>query len=187
MCSSDLLGLSPYATPAELLADLDTIDGSLRANGSGLLADDRLALLREGVGVFGFHLCGLDMRQNSDVHEEVVGELLAWAGAHPDYASLPEDERVELLVAELATRRPLVGDGAQLSDLARGELGVVRAAAQAVKRYGPTAVPNYVISMCRSVSDMLEAAVLLKEAGLLDASGPQPYCPVAISPLFETI
>ena len=181
------LGLSPYATPAELLADLDTIDGSLRANGSALLADDRLALLREGVGVFGFHLCGLDMRQNSDVHEEVVGELLAWAGVHPDYASLPEDERVELLAAELATRRPLVGDGAQLSDLARGELGVVRAAAQAVKRYGPAAVPNYVISMCRSVSDMLEAAILLKEAGLLDASGPEPYCPVAISPLFETI
>ena len=47
--------------------------------------------------VFGFHLCGLDMRQNSDVHEEVVAELLAWAGVHPDYGSLPEDERVELL------------------------------------------------------------------------------------------
>jgi phosphoenolpyruvate carboxylase len=181
------LGLSPYAAPGELLADLDTIDGSLRANGSALLADDRLALLREGVRVFGFHLCGLDMRQNSDVHEEVVGELLAWAGVHPDYASLSEDERVELLAAELGTRRPLVGDGAQLSDLARSELGVVRAAAKAVERYGPAAVPNYVISMCRSVSDMLEAAILLKEAGLLDASGPEPYCPVGISPLFETI
>lgn len=181
------LGLSPYATPGELLADLDTIDRSLRANGSELLADDRLALLREGVRVFGFHLCGLDMRQNSDVHEEVVGELLAWAGVHPDYASLSEDERVELLAAELGTRRPLVGDGAQLSELARSELGVVRAAAQAVERYGPAAVPNYVISMCRSVSDMLEAAILLKEAGLLDASGPEPYCPVGISPLFETI
>jgi phosphoenolpyruvate carboxylase len=181
------LGLAPYATPAELLDDLETIDGSLRANGSALLADDRLGLLREGVRVFGFHLCGLDMRQNSDVHEEVVGELLAWAGVHPDYTSLPEDERVELLAAELGTRRPLVGDGAKLSDLARGELGVVRAAAQAVKRYGPAAVPNYVISMCRSVSDMLEAAILLKEAGLLDASGPEPYCPVGISPLFETI
>jgi len=27
----------------------------------------------------------------------------------------------------------------------------------------------------------------LKEAGLLDTSGPEPYCPVGISPLFETI
>lgn len=41
--------------------------------------------------------------------------------------------------------------------------------------------------MCRSVSDVLEAAILLKEAGLIDASGPEPYCPVGISPLFETI
>ena len=181
------LGLPAYCTPAELRADLDAIDDSLRTYGSALLADDRLALLREGVCVFGFHLCGLDMRQNSDVHEEVVGELLAWAGVHPDYGALPEDERVALLADELSIRRPLVGDHAQLSDLARSELDVVRAAAHAVERYGPAAVPNYVISMCRSVSDILEAAILLKEAGLLDISGPEPYCPVAISPLFETI
>ncbi|MGA9356991.1 MAG: phosphoenolpyruvate carboxylase, partial [Mycobacterium sp.] len=181
------LGVPAYATPAELRADLDTIDASLRTHGSGLLADDRLARLREAVHVFGFHLSGLDMRQNSDVHEEVVSELLAWAGVHPDYSALPEDERVELLTAELSTRRPLVGDRAQLSDLARSELGVVAAAARAVEIYGPAAVPNYVISMCQSVSDVLEAAILLKEVGLLDASGPEPYCPVGISPLFETI
>jgi phosphoenolpyruvate carboxylase len=181
------LGLPPYSTPAELRADLDTIDFSLRTHGSSLLADDRLALLREGVGVFGFHLSGLDMRQNSDVHEQVISELLAWAGVHPDYSSLPEDERVELLTGELSTRRPLLADRAQLSDLAHRELGVVEAAARAVKVYGPAAVPNYVISMCQSVSDVLEAAILLKEVGLLDASGPEPYCPVGISPLFETI
>jgi phosphoenolpyruvate carboxylase len=181
------LGLTRYVTAAELRADLDAVDASLRTRGSGLLADDRLALLREGVRVFGFHLCGLDMRQNSDVHEEVVGELLAWAGVHPDYGTLGEDERVEMLAAELSTRRPLVGDRAELSDLARSELGVMAAAAHAVRRYGTAAVPNYVISMCQSVSDVLEAAILLKEAGLLDASGPEPYCPVGISPLFETI
>ena len=181
------LGLPPYSAPAELRSDLDVIDASLRTHGAALLADDRLARLRESVHVFGFHLSGLDMRQNSDVHEEVVSELLAWAGVHPDYGSLPEDERVELLAGELRTRRPLVGDRAQLSDLARGELGVVAAAAHAVGLYGSAAVPNYIISMCQSVSDVLEAAILLKEAGLLDTSGPEPYCPVGISPLFETI
>jgi phosphoenolpyruvate carboxylase len=180
-------GLPPYSTPSELRTDLDAIDASLRTHGAALLADDRLALLREGVGVFGFHLCGLDMRQNSDVHEEVIAELLAWAGVHPDYGSLAEDERVELLADELSTRRPLVGERAKLSELAHGELGVVAAAARAVEIYGSAAVPNYVISMCRSVSDVLEAAILLKEAGLLDASGPELYCPVGISPLFETI
>jgi phosphoenolpyruvate carboxylase len=190
------LGLERYGTPAELLTDLDVVDSSLRANGSGVLADDRLARLREAVRTFGFHLSGLDMRQNSDVHEEVVAELLAWAGVHPDYRSLPEPDRVELLVAELATRRPLIGDGAELSELARKELDIGAAAARAVNVFGPKSVPNYIISMCQSVSDMLEAAVLLKEVGLLDASGvgpvvagvaPAPYAPVSIVPLFETI
>jgi phosphoenolpyruvate carboxylase len=181
------LDLPPYSTPGEMLADLNTVDASLRANGSTLLANDRLARLREAVHVFGFHLSGLDMRQNSDVHEEVVAELLAWAGVHSDYGSLSEDERVNILTDELGTRRPLVGDREQLSDLARKELAIITAAAHAVAIYGPPAVPNYIISMCRSVSDLLEAGLLLKECGLLDASGSEPYCPVGIVPLFETI
>lgn len=181
------LGLPAYDTPGQLLDDLDALDASLRANGSAVLADDRLGRLREAVRVFGFHLSGLDMRQNSEVHEQVIAELLAWAGVHPDYASLSEDERVALLAAEVGTRRPLIGPGADLSELAAKELGIVAAAARAVRVFGAEAVPNYIISMCQSVSDMLEAAVLLKEAGLLDVSGDQPYAPVGIVPLFETI
>ncbi|OBB59766.1 phosphoenolpyruvate carboxylase [Mycobacterium sp. 852013-51886_SCH5428379] len=181
------LGLTRYDSPGELLADLDVVDASLRAHGSSVLADDRLLRLREAVRVFGFHLSGLDMRQNSDVHEEVVAELLAWAGVHDDYASLSEPERVDLLAAELATRRPLTREGAELSELARKELDIVRAGARAVRVFGPQAVPNYIISMCESVSDMLEAAILLKEAGLLDVSGDEPYAPVGVVPLFETI
>ncbi|OBE94598.1 phosphoenolpyruvate carboxylase [Mycolicibacterium elephantis] len=181
------LGLPRYLTSRDLLADLDVVDASLRGNGSAVIADDRLAVLRESVRVFGFHLCGLDMRQNSDVHEEVIAELLAWAGVHPDYRSLAERDRVELLAAELATRRPLVKPDAELSELARKELYIVAAAARAVRVFGPLAVPNYIISMCESVSDFLEAAVLLKEAGLLDVSATPCYAPVGIVPLFETI
>ncbi|ORL03934.1 phosphoenolpyruvate carboxylase [Prescottella equi] len=180
--------LPDYRDPAELLADLEIIDTSLRSHGDGTVADDRLAQLRNSVEVFGFHLCGLDMRQNSEVHETVVAELLAWSGVHPDYASLPEDERVALLTRELATRRPLAGPHAEFSDLTTKELGILRAAADAVDRIGPEAIPNYVISMCESVSDMLEAAILLAEVGLFDPDGEAgPRCPVGIVPLFETI
>ncbi|MGV0653168.1 phosphoenolpyruvate carboxylase [Mycolicibacterium thermoresistibile] len=183
------LGLPRYHSPAEMLADLDVVDDSLRRNGSAVIADDRLARLREAVRTFGFHLCGLDLRQNSDVHEEVVAELLAWAGVHPDYRGLAEADRVELLVGELGTRRPLTRPDALsgLSELARTELGIFAAAARAVRVFGAPAIPNYIISMCQSVSDMLEPAILLKEVGLLDVSGDQPYCPVGIVPLFETI
>jgi phosphoenolpyruvate carboxylase len=177
----------PYATAAELLADLDVIDSSLRANHDAVLADDRLLRLRESVRTFGFHLSGLDMRQNSEMHEEVVAELLAWAGVHDDYASLSEDEKVEILTRELSHRRPLLGPGAELGELATKEIGIVRAAARAVAAYGPEAVPNYVISMCTSVSDMFEALLLLKEAGMFDPNGGEPRCTVRVVPLFETI
>ncbi len=180
--------LEAYATPAELLADLAVVDGSLRSHGAGALADDRLTRLREAVEVFGFHLCGLDMRQNSAVHEEVLAEMLAWAGVCEDYAALDEAARAELLAGELRLRRPLVRPDAELSELARGELDLLRAAAEQVALLGPPAIPNYVISMCESVSDVLEVAVLLKEVGLLELDGDgRPSCPVGISPLFETI
>ena len=181
------LGLAPYTSPAQMMADLDVIDASLRHHGGALLADDRLARLRDALDAFGFHLCGLDMRQNSEMHEQVVTELLAWAGVHPDYAALPERDRVDVLVAELSTRRPLVRDGAEISELAQKELDIVGAAARAVRLLGAAAIPAYIISMCQSVSDLLEAALLLKEAGLLDVSGDHPYAPVGIVPLFETI
>jgi len=161
----------------------------MRESGDGLLADDRLAALRGAVETFGFHLQGLDLRQNSEVHEQVVAELLAWSGVHADYRSLSEPDRVELLAAELSTRRPLLGPHARLSELATKELGVVRAARAAIDALGPDTVPNYIISMCTSVSDMLEAALLLKEAGILDPGDDQtpPHSPVGVVPLFETI
>ncbi|MEV0295393.1 phosphoenolpyruvate carboxylase [Nocardia sp. NPDC050710] len=179
----------PYATPQAVLDDLDAIDASMRASGDDLLADDRLAALRHAIETFGFHLQSLDMRQNSEVHEQVVAELLAWSGVHQDYTSLSEHQRVELLAAELRTRRPLLGPHARLSELAAKELGIIRAAREVVDTLGAETVPNYIISMCTSVSDMLEAALLLKEGGLLDPGEPDgpPHCTVGIVPLFETI
>lgn len=181
-------GKAPYAEASELLADLDVVDGALRENRDNAIADDRLLRLREGVRTFGFNLSGLDMRQNSDMHEEVVAELLAWAGVTPDYLSLSEEERVSVLSAELQARRPLTRPDAELSELARKELNIVRAAADAVSAFGPQSVPNYVISMCTSVSDMLEPMILLKEAGLIDIDDDGAVVStVRIVPLFETI
>ncbi|WP_372433596.1 phosphoenolpyruvate carboxylase [Hoyosella rhizosphaerae] len=181
--------LPPYLRPEEMLADLSEISASLRGHSDGILADDRLEKLREAVQAFGFHLSGLDMRQNSDIHETVVAELLAWSGVHENYRGLSESERVDVLVAELSTRRPLTRPDATLSDLATSELGIVRAAATANQELGPDAVPHYIVSMCSSVSDLLEAAVLLKEVGIFDPGNADegPTCSMQIIPLFETI
>lgn len=56
-----------------------------------------------------------------------------------------------------------------------------------VRRIGPAAIEHYIISMCTSVSDLLEVEVLLKEVGLLDLDRGYPRSTVQVIPLFETI
>jgi phosphoenolpyruvate carboxylase len=175
--------LPPYRAPAELLADLDVIAESLATHGAEQLAAGRLRLLRRAVGVFGFHLAALDLRQNSDVHAEVVGELLARAGVHSDYAALDEAQRVRLLIAELSNPRLLDTPHVARSPTLQSEIAVLHAAADIHQRFGAAALPNYVISKCQSLSDLLEVAVLLKEVGLLTPN----RLAVNIVPLFETI
>src|SRR5690625_3198474 len=152
-----------YSSPQEMLDDLDVIDAALAACGDDLLRAPRLRDLRWAVRTFGFHLQALDMRQNSEAHEAVLTELFALAGVSDDYSALDEDARLELLLRELSHDRPLLGPRAELSELAARELGVMRAAAEAVELLGPEVVPHYVVSMCGSVSDLLEPAVLLRE------------------------
>jgi phosphoenolpyruvate carboxylase len=56
------LGNEGYDRVSELAADLDVIDGSLRAHRGTRIADGRLAELRRRVELFGFHLAKLDVR-----------------------------------------------------------------------------------------------------------------------------
>jgi phosphoenolpyruvate carboxylase len=55
-----------YDSPADLAADLDVVDASLRANRAGRVADGRLAALRRRVELFAFHLAKLDVRLHAD-------------------------------------------------------------------------------------------------------------------------
>jgi phosphoenolpyruvate carboxylase len=86
---------------------------------------------------------------------------------------------------ELTTPRPLASPYLRYSDETASELDIAREAHEAHKRYGQAAVPSYVISKTDGVSDILEVALLLKEAGLL-----RPHrneLDLNIVPLFETI
>jgi phosphoenolpyruvate carboxylase len=181
--------LPAYEHPDDLVRDLDVVIGSLRSHGAGRIADHLVDPVRRGVEIFGTHLCGLDMRQNSAVHEEVVDDLLRVAGVHAAYADLTEDERVAVLTAELHSPRPLTTPWATYGERTRSELGLLREAASAHQRFGPRSIPHYVISMAQSVSDVLEVAVLLREVGLVhvDASSGEMASALDIVPLFETI
>ncbi len=175
----------PYHNAEEFVADLDVVHHSLLEHGSLGITRGRLRHLRRAVRVFGFYLAPIDLRQNSDVHERVVAELLKAAQPDLDYLSLNEDERIAVLVAEMSSSRPLASPYLVYSEETQSELAIYRAACTAQQRYGKAAVPNCIISKTDGVSDMLELAVLLKESGLLHPA--EGRLDVNIIPLFETI
>ena len=177
----------PYPDAFALKADLRTLAKALAKSGSGALSSGgALGRLIRAVETFGFHLATLDLRQNADVHERVVAELLKVAGVADDYLALDEDKRVGLLRAELATVRPLASPYADYGPETVSELAIARAAAEAHRRYGPQSITTYIISKAATVSDLLEVMILLKEAGLY-RPGAVPRCDIMVVPLFETI
>jgi phosphoenolpyruvate carboxylase len=175
---------APYDSVKELKADLDVLHRSLVSNNSGVIARGRLRHLRRAVDCFGFHLASLDMRQNSAVYERTVAELLDAAMPGMSYLALNEEARIALLAGELRNARPLTSTFVKYSDETLGELAVFHAAAEAHSKFGADVIPQCIISMCKGMSDMLEVALLLKEAGLVDPSGRSV---INIVPLFETI
>ena len=175
----------PYGVAADLRADLDILHRSLVDNGSAALARGRLRVLRRAVDVFGFHLAAVDLRQNSDVHERTIDELMEMAHPGIGYGDRPEEARIALLLDELKTSRPLASPFLSYSEGTNCELQILHTAAKAQESYGKAAVPNYIISKAEGVSDILEAALLLKEAGLLRPR--ENTLALNIIPLFETI
>ena len=178
-------GMPPYPDAQTFSADLDAIARSLEANGSAMLSNGRLRHLRRAVDVFGFHLATLDLRQNSDVHERVVAELLSKAGVVADYAALSEDDRVAILSNELSMPRLLATPFVDYSEETTKELAIFNRAAACRRRFGARAIENAIISMARAPSDVLEVAILLKEAGLMRPG--EKTLELNIVPLFETI
>ncbi|HEY4366174.1 MAG TPA: phosphoenolpyruvate carboxylase [Steroidobacteraceae bacterium] len=177
----------PYQNADQLRADLVDIAHALNEDGAGILASGgALGRLIRAVETFGLHLATLDLRQNADVHERVVADLLKVAGVIDDYAGLDEAARVALLRRELANERLLSSPFATYTPETVSELAIVRAAAKAHSLYGAASITAYIISKCESVSDLLEVNVLLKEAGLY-RPGDTAAAAIMVVPLFETI
>jgi phosphoenolpyruvate carboxylase len=176
---------SAYATAEDFAADLAVIAESLSRHGSGLLTQGRLGNLLRAARVFGWTLAPVDLRQNSDVHERTIAELLEVAAPGIEYLALDEAARSKILLDELGTARPLVSRHVAYGAETAKELAIFDAARAAHLRYGKRAVRTAIISKAASVSDMLELAVLLKEAGLLRPAAGE--LDVNLVPLFETI
>ena len=179
---------NPYANAQDFLADLRTIETSLRSQHAQALADQRLHPLIRAVEVFGFHLATVDLRQSSDKHEEVVAELMATARVHAHYAQLDEAAKRVVLMQLLTDARPLRVPDAAYSAHTRAELAIFESAKRMRDLYGHEAIRHYIISHTETVSDLLEVLLLQKEVGLMhNTLDHQATHDLIVVPLFETI
>jgi phosphoenolpyruvate carboxylase len=174
--------------PAELDADLALVERTLFAAGAPTLARTSVRPVRRVLRSVGFHLARLDIRQNSAFHERAVAQLLAAAGmADADYPSWDEARRLQMLEQELATTRPFAREGASLGPEAQAVVDVFRVLARHAAQHGTEGLGALIVSMTRSLSDLMVVYLFAREVGLFADTPEGPACLLSVVPLFETI
>ena len=174
-----------YLGTAGLLHDLQLIQDSLRANRGGLIADGRVDRAIRTLSAFGLQLATMDVREHAEAHHHALGQLFDRLGEESwRYADMPRDYRRKLLAKELRSRRPLAPNPAPLDQAGAKTLGVFHTIGEAFERFGPEVVESYIISMCLGSDDVFAAAVLAREAGLIDLHA--GVARIGIVPLLET-
>ena len=181
-----------YTQPQQMMSDLDLLSESLRTiKTHHIIANDVEPLARR-LQTFGFHLAALDIRQNSSFHDKAVAQLLSAAGiadgAH--FADWPEEQRVAFLNEELHTARPFVRQTQGLGTEADAVLACYRVLYKYVNSFGSAGIGSLIVSMTRSLSDLLVVYVLCREAGLMEMQSGEDAglaCVLPVVPLLETI
>ena len=183
------LGTPHYAHADELIHDLRLVERALDEANSPTIAADMVRPVRRAVELFRFSTVRLDLRENSTRTTEAL-QALWWAGeghADGEPPELGSREWRAWLLRALA--RPLTMDHA-VEPLPKEAVELIAMFAQAAEvRRGldRDAFGSFILSMTRSVDDILGAYLLAKQGGLfLDAAGTE-ICAMPIVPLFETI
>jgi phosphoenolpyruvate carboxylase len=174
-----------YAHAGELIDELGVMERSLAGNRGELLARGAVRRVIRLAGAIGFHLATMDVREHAAKHHSVLSALFE----HVDdllvpYRSLGPAARARLLARELATRRPLSPPIPALPDAAAATMGIFHGIRSALDRFGPDAIESYIVSWTRNADDILAAAVLAREAGLVDVH--LGVARIGFCPLFET-
>jgi phosphoenolpyruvate carboxylase len=167
----------PYEKVAQFRADIQLIANSLHTNKgehAGLFAVERL--LRR-IDTFGFHLITLDVRQDAEVHREVVGECLG----EDDWAEWPVEKRIARIIEAIESREGLPNT---IGTKARKTISVFQAIAFCRRKYGPKAIGPFIVSMTQGADDILSVLLLSTWGELHSKRGDVP---LDVAPLLETV
>lgn len=170
-----------YNNSKELSADLKKIRTILIHLKAEQTATQWLFPIERIVNCFGFHLAKLDIRQNSNYHEKAISQILEASGFEDfNYESWDENKRLDFINKELLSNRPFLIPNTPCGPEAANVLGYFNEVKNYIDIYGLQGVGSVIVSMTRSLSDLLIVFLFLREVGLKDAMLP-------IVPLFETI
>ena len=181
-------GKGGYQRPEELDADLALIEQTLLSTGCLQLITLYINPLRHKLSIFGFHLATIDIRQNSEYHDKAVSQLLIAAGIEDgaNFESWNEEKRCEFISNELLSARPFIHDTVSAGAEADSVLDTYRVIADQIHNYGMGGIGSFIVSMTRSVSDLLVVYLLQREAGILVQTENGLASPISVVPLYET-
>lgn len=158
----------------ELLVPLMACYDSLNQCGMQNVANSLLLNVIRRAHCFGVNLLQLDVRQDSERHAEVFGELTRYLGLG-DYIQWSETDKQAFLQRELSSKRPLFPSNWQPS----ADVQEVIDTCKVIAQNNPSAFGIYIISMASLPSDVMAVQLLLQE---MNVSWPMP-----VAPLFETL
>ncbi len=167
-----------YANTEELLNDLMLMYNSLLANRGELIAHGLLERTIRTVAAFGVTHATMDVREHSGAHQRVIEALFP----EQNYSSFTSEQKCEFLTAQLNDGNR---DASSLDDLNAKTLRTFSAIRELQDNFDPTVVETYIISMTKGPEDVLAAAYLAKEAGLIDLR--KGVARVDVAPLLETV
>jgi len=182
-------GQRAYANADELIVDLRVLETALEDANLASLAADLVRPVRFAVQIFRFSTVRLDLRENTTRTNEALQAL--WRVTMGQGGGEPPDPNSDAwkawLLAELArprtAKRVLTGFPAEVEET----LAMLRLVPEMRGSLDREAFGSFILSMTRSVADVLGVYLLAKEAGVfLDATGTE-ICPLPVVPLFETI
>lgn len=176
-----------YRKAEELIEDLKLLQEGLIEYGAEKIAYSDVNEAIRCVQAFGFHLANIDVRQNSAFHDKAIEQLMAEASLEGDFSAWNEERRLAFLNKELESNRPFSHFKAALPKEADAVVGCLKVLAAHLEKYGNAGIGALIVSMTRSVSDLLCVYLLAREAGLLIPTDEGLVCPIPVVPLLETI
>jgi len=177
------LSISPedvYLTRNQLMDELLVIHRSLCETGNDQTANGSLTDIMRNVSAFGLTLVPLDVRQESDRHEEAVDSITRFLGLG-SYSQWDEQTRISWLSTQISSKRPLLRSGIwnEHPDIFSPTAVDTLETFQMIAEQHEDSLGAYVISQATSASDVLAVLLLQLDAGVKK--------PLRVAPLFETL